>query len=181
MCSIFPACVWSLIATLVHHMFLVFSCCCCFFRISCVDMRLLPRTTPFDASLLHLFCCQKPTKLIPFVLNRDCSHLRHISSVQPRSLLCKLICFLMAFFGKTAFSCISLYGATCFDVFHFHPYAFLMNSLELLPNQDPQVGVFCSWSNAPDFSSPQPVNNAFLVNVHHRSTDSSPEETHEGR
>ena len=99
MCSIFPACVWSLIATLVHHMFLVFSCCCCFFRISCTDVRLLPHTTPFDDSLLHLFCCQKPTTLIPFVLNRDrdCSHLRHISSVQPRSLLCKLICFLMAF------------------------------------------------------------------------------------
>ena len=65
MCSIFPACVWSLLATtLVHHMFLVCLCCCCFFRISCTDMRVLQRTTPFDASLLHLFCCQKPTFLL---------------------------------------------------------------------------------------------------------------------
>ena len=55
-------------------------------------------------------------------------------------------------------------------VLHLHHYAFLMNSVQNLPNQEPRVGILCFWDNAPRFSSPQ-TNNSFLVDMHHRGTD----------
>ena len=65
----------------------------------------------------------------------------------------------------------------CFDVLDdLHQYAFLMKSA-ILPNQNPQVGVHRSWANTPHFTSPQTINDPLIVNVHHRRTESYPEET----
>ena len=57
----------------------------------------------------------------------------------------------------------------------------LMNSVQLLRNQDPQIGVLRSWADAPHFSSPKPITDSFVVFVNHSRPDSFPEETQEGR
>ena len=109
---------WSITCTLYFHVVAASSashaptCVCCHaLRCFFASPLLLPKTNfcfGFGLSASQSFhsstrqwklsaYCKAAPKLIPFVLNRDCSHLRQISSVQPRSLLCQLICFLMAF------------------------------------------------------------------------------------
>ena len=68
-----------------------------------------------------------------------------------------------------------LLGAMRFDVPNFHQYAFLVESVHLLPDQHPQVGVLHFW-----LSSPQRINDPIAVNTHHSRPDSFPEETQEG-
>ena len=65
-----------------------------------------------------------------------------------------------------------LSGAIRFDVFAGHQYVFSMNSVQFFPEQNPQIGLLRCWTTASSFSSPQPINNTFVVNVHHRKTDS---------
>ena len=50
-----------------------------------------------------------------------------------------------------------LLEAMRFDMFDFHQYAFLMYSVLSFPNQDPQVSVPRSWTNALHFSSPHTI------------------------
>ena len=44
-----------------------------------------------------------------------------------------------------------------------------------------KVGILCFWASAPQFSSPQYINDPFVVNVNHIRTDSFPEKTLENR
>ena len=142
--------------------------------------------------LLHLFCPQQVLLSRGFGLSSSQScHASKMKAgvlmlcVKTSSLLCwtvvALICAMTppsiiapSFSSSTSFSLPSvkknfdgrhlllLLGAMHFDVFDLHQYAFLMNSVQISPNQDPQVGVLCFWANARHFTSSQTINYSFL-------------------
>ena len=53
--------------------------------------------------------------------------------------------------------------------------------MHFCPYQDPQVGVLRSWANALHLTSPQPINDRFVVIMNSCRTDSFLEKTPEGR
>ena len=74
-----------------------------------------------------------------------------------------------------------LLGAVHFEVLDLQQYSFLMNSVHFCPYQDPQVGVLRSWANALRVTSPQPINDRFVVIMNRSRIDSFLEKTPEGR
>ena len=135
--------------------------------------------TPFHSMLL-CFQIFFTKVLLLFLLNSDGPHLRPSSSVHHRSLFCSLVCFFIAFsdelFEKRHLLHFLL-GMMRFDVLTPPPACLLYELCTILPNQDPQVGVLCSWANACPFSSPQTINDSFVVDMDRGRTDSSPDGT----
>ena len=187
LCSIFSACGWS---------------------ISCNGICLPPHTTPFDAFFASTYCLQKSSSLLvlvlhslaipppdnenwlrfptpheppPFSAGLGCD-LRHHSSVLHCSNFRLLVCPLTAL-GDKMFVGRHLQSlplrAMRFDVLDLHQCACLVNSVQFLPDQEPQVGVLCYWAKVFQFSSPQPNNDSFIVNMYLRRTNDIPEETQE--